>query len=328
MPAVNVSKDALTNVKAALKDYQIDISGFSAKAEQQLSDISKSAEREMKIITNRIEDTIKKINQCKAEINRLDETIDQATNEKARAEQRLAVAQSELITKQDEAAFLRKRIQELAVELEEKPAVADGGSSGLRNIMDAGASGAASPSPLWEPALDILSLATRGGVRGIPPGADGNVAPVAQATWNMGVAGSEELMRGTIRQHGSNAGVELERKQYIAQQIEQMRSRLSQVEAEIRRLQNEISELKERISQLQRTIDVARSEKAKKEDELRIAERLLDRLQNKHERMKSALSKLNDSMNTMLSASKSFETRAVSNTEKSMGGYRQMYYRH
>ena len=116
-----------------------------------------------------------------------------------------------------------------------------------------------------------------------------------------------------------SAGAEGEARKNIQVQISQLRSQLSQVESDVRHSQNEMSELKERISQLQQKSSKARDEKSKCEDELRTAERLLDRLRNKHERMTTALAKLNDNMNTMLSASKSFETRAVSKTEQSVG---------
>ena len=78
--------------------------------------------------------------------------------------------------------------------------------------------------------------------------------------------------------------------------------------------------IKERIVQLTQEIQKATDEKTKKEDELNTAKRRLDRLQNKEERMRAALARINDNMNALLSASKSFETRAVSKTEKSIGG--------
>ena len=110
-----------------------------------------------------------------------------------------------------------------------------------------------------------------------------------------------------------------EMKAAIQATINELRRKLSEVEAEIRRLKDQISALRERISQLQQKIHEARAEKAKKEDELRTTQGLLNRLRDKQERMKTAHAKLKDDMNVMLAASKSFETRAVSETEQNMG---------
>ena len=115
------------------------------------------------------------------------------------------------------------------------------------------------------------------------------------------------------------ANAEGEAKQSIQIQISQLRNQSCQVESEIRALQNKIHELKNQTSQLQQKIYSTQAEKAKKEDELCITERFLDRLQNKQERMNVALAKLDDNIKTMLSASKSFETQTVSQTEQNMG---------
>ena len=48
-------------------------------------------------------------------------------------------------------------------------------------------------------------------------------------------------------------------------------------------------------------------------------QRSRDRLINKQERMKTALAKLNENMDVMLSASKLFETRVTSKAEQSVG---------
>ena len=72
-------------------------------------------------------------------------------------------------------------------------------TSALKNILNAGATGAASPSA----AAQIAASAT-------PPGAESAVAQALQAGVNMTVAGSKELMAGTIRQHGRSPSAVLQ----------------------------------------------------------------------------------------------------------------------
>ena len=67
-------------------------------------------------------------------------------------------------------------------------------TSALKNILNAGAVGAASPSE----AAQIAAAASRH----TPPGAESTAAQVLQAGVNMAVVGSKEFMEGTIRQHG------------------------------------------------------------------------------------------------------------------------------
>ena len=71
--------------------------------------------------------------------------------------------------------------------------------SALSNILTAGAAGVTSPS----------YVANAAAFRA-PPGAKEPLAQAIQATVNMGVVASEELMRGTIRQHGRSPASELE----------------------------------------------------------------------------------------------------------------------
>jgi hypothetical protein len=71
--------------------------------------------------------------------------------------------------------------------------------SALGNIINAGAAGMASPSA----AAQIAGAMSR-------PGTEGVVAQGAQAAWNMGVAGSREMMAGTIRQHGRSPSAVLQ----------------------------------------------------------------------------------------------------------------------
>ncbi|MCL2295364.1 MAG: hypothetical protein FWC36_10980 [Spirochaetes bacterium] len=115
------------------------------------------------------------------------------------------------------------------------------------------------------------------------------------------------------------ARAEGEVKEKIQKQIDDRRNQLYQTESEIRSSENELFKLKECGLQLQQKVHVIQAEKAKKEDELRTTERFLDRLRNKQERMNASLAKMNDNINTMLSASKSFETQAVSGTEQNVG---------
>ncbi|MDR0219944.1 MAG: hypothetical protein LBI54_00885 [Lachnospiraceae bacterium] len=232
MPGVSVSIDALTRVKAALNDYQIDISGFSQRIEQQSADIMKSAEREMQKIAQQIEETRSAIWQLKEKIIRLEEDIKRMGNDIKATERKIEATENRIGAKQKEADCIREQIAEL-----ERAAANAQGEAAVR----------------------------------------------------------------------------------IREQLSELRELLAQVEAEIRGLRNELSDLKARITQLQQGIRDARSERVKAEDKLHAAERVLDRRQNKHERMKATVIKLNDQMEAILSASKSFETRATSKAEESAG---------
>jgi hypothetical protein len=75
-------------------------------------------------------------------------------------------------------------------------------TSALKNILNAGAIGAASPSK----AAQIAASASRH----TPPGAESTVAQVLQAGVNMAVVGSKEFMEGTIRQHGRSPSAVLQ----------------------------------------------------------------------------------------------------------------------
>ena len=91
---------------------------------------------------------------------------------------------------------------------------------------------------------------------------------------------------------------------------------LSEVESEITQLHQNINDLKRLLSEIAQKLPELKAEKAKAEDVLKNEQRRLGVLKNKEERMKSALGKLNDNMNTLLSASKSFEAKAISQTAK------------
>jgi peptidoglycan hydrolase CwlO-like protein len=75
MSEITVSKDALVKVKAALRDYQNDISSFTAKMKRQSSAISESAEFEMLKIDKQIESTENEIGLFKAKIDFLEDEI-------------------------------------------------------------------------------------------------------------------------------------------------------------------------------------------------------------------------------------------------------------
>jgi len=75
-------------------------------------------------------------------------------------------------------------------------------TSALKNILNAGAIGAASPSE----AAQIAASASRH----TPPGAESAVAQGLQAGANMAVVGSKEFMEGTIRQHGRSPSAVLQ----------------------------------------------------------------------------------------------------------------------
>ena len=82
--------------------------------------------------------------------------------------------------------------------------------SALSNILNAGTSGATSPSEFAQ----VVASHHK-----VPSGAESVVAQGLQASWNMGVTGSEEFMKATIRQHGRSAGAVLQDMQ-IRQAIE------------------------------------------------------------------------------------------------------------
>ena len=67
-------------------------------------------------------------------------------------------------------------------------------TSALKNILNAGATGATSPSA----AAQIVASVSRH----TPPGTESVVAQGLQAVVNMTVAGSREFMAGVVRQHG------------------------------------------------------------------------------------------------------------------------------
>jgi len=75
-------------------------------------------------------------------------------------------------------------------------------TSALKNILNAGAVGAASPSE----AAQIVASASRH----TPPGAESTAAQVLQAGVNMAVVGSYEFMAATIRQHGRSPSAVLQ----------------------------------------------------------------------------------------------------------------------
>ena len=52
---------------------------------------------------------------------------------------------------------------------------------------------------------------------------------------------------------------------------------------------------------------------------MRFEELRLRKLKNKEERMKTALGRVKDNLNTLLSSSKSFETKSMSKTEANIG---------
>jgi len=75
-------------------------------------------------------------------------------------------------------------------------------SSALKNIVNAGAEGASSPSIAVQVAASAF--------KHTPPGAESVVAQGLQAGLNMAVAGSKEFMAGTIKQYGRSPSVVLQ----------------------------------------------------------------------------------------------------------------------
>ena len=81
-------------------------------------------------------------------------------------------------------------------------------SSARSRIITAGADGLQSPSVLAQGVAEARA----------PAGAEDAYAQGLQATWNMGVQGSNEYMDATIRQHGASPSAELNNMQ-IQQEI-------------------------------------------------------------------------------------------------------------
>jgi len=75
-------------------------------------------------------------------------------------------------------------------------------TSALKNILTAGATGAASPST----AAQIAASASRH----TPPGAESALAQGVQAGVNMTVEGTKELMSAAVRQHGRSPSAVLQ----------------------------------------------------------------------------------------------------------------------
>ena len=229
MSEASVSIDALLKVKAGLKDYDADISGFSARIRQVASDVVKSAAYEMQKIARQIKDGQNEIHRLKTVIRSLSETKSRMVSEQQTAEQKLEVTQKQLTSTQETAVSLERQIAE-----QERAA--------------------------------------------------------ARLT-------GEELQKAN-------------------ETIRRLRSQLAQTRSEIGRLSEETQRLQEQISQSRRQIHDAEVEKAKAEEDLRNAERLLAKLQDKEERMKGAQVRMNGDMDALLTASKSFEIFAVSETER------------
>jgi chromosome segregation ATPase len=121
MIVVNVSKDALLNVKSALGDYQLDISGLIMRFEQYATDISASVELEMQKIANKVAGAIARINQWKAKIEQLEAKIKQEEVQLKTSEQKSKAAREQLAVCEAEAVCIRKQISEIvssAAELE------------------------------------------------------------------------------------------------------------------------------------------------------------------------------------------------------------------
>ena len=324
---VNVSRDALKKVSVALKDYRTDIAGFSKKIEDLSADVSKSADSEMKRIAKQIEDAENEVKRLDAKVKQLAETIDRKSNEERTAKQDLNVKKTQLAEAQREADLLVEQIARLEAMYAEaerrRDAEAQNDPSTLSQTAHAFGAGFNSPGGRAQAtALGATALSPflPGGRRSPPRDAEGvdTLAGIIQGTANAApvlARGSLESVGRTIR-HSRSLATELENKP----DLHQLLRRLDQVKSEIEHLQDEILGLDKRISQLRQEIDEVRVEKGQKENELTAAKKRLGKLEAKRENMKMALAKLNDNMNTMLSASKSFETKAASETDKSTSG--------
>jgi len=110
----------------------------------------------------------------------------------------------------------------------------------------------------------------------------------------------------------SAARAEGEVKEGILRQIRKLQGQLSEVKSKIVHLQDQIPVLTGRILRLQRETEEVKTKKARKERDLCEVEVLLNRLQDKQERMRVALVKMNANMDVLLSAAGSFEMRTAS----------------
>jgi len=329
MSQVNVSKEALTKVRMALSDYYTDLSGFSAKVGQLSADISESTMSEMKKIEQKIEGKINEIKQHESAIEQLVETINRTTHEKKSAEQEIETKKDLVAKKQGDGVLLAEQIEELEKKNAEAERQRDAEAalepSTARQTIDAARTGYDRPPSKLAVFLSFLSIlrdiaqAFRG--KSPPPDDVGSFesrARTIQAVLDSipaATQGALESIERNIR-HSRSLAEELESRPATHQSLRQ----LQDIASEMKQLQNEISALNKRIAQLQQKIDETYIDKKKKEEERDAAKKLLGKMQDKQEGMKTALAKLNDDMNTLLTASKSFETQAGAKTKESMGG--------
>ena len=315
MANTRVSTDALFKVKSALQDYQLDISGLNSKINKQISEIFQVSNVEIQKITKQIDITTSKINQLQGQIKQLEETINNLNAEIKSAEKKLAKAQDQLHIKQNDVTSLKEKIAQIIYdEIERMNAerYSDDGSTSYQRISHSYAQESASPSSITQMADGMINSVIQRVGGGLSPDIRfENVGAMLYAT-------SEEFVRTIIREYGYSPGALLQRLKYHPN-FNYLMDKLDETETQIKLLQKEISDLQKLIPELQKKRDEAQSEKTKKEDELHFEERLLDRLKSKHERMKTALSKMKDELNILQAASKSFQSKAESQTGQNIG---------
>jgi len=326
MTNVVVSTEALEKTRAALREYQVDILDFAAKAKRQEESISESADFQTKKINKEVEETAEKIKQLEAEIKRLEAEINQMTQERISAEQRFKAAQAELARKIEKAATLKRQIEELKR--------SDPSTLSLMITATANAS-TEQPGPMAQLIGELLP-----GNTGDYPGGPASDArdQFIHIAINAAQPAMQRMMQMSDRlgpprppysfpgrdgepvfiRSATEATDETSEK--IRMQISQLQRQLSQVKSEIRDLEKEVSELEKRIPKLRLEIHRTETTKTNREENLREEKGRLDRRQHKQQMMKSALERLRENMNSLLTAAKSFETQAVSETEKSVGG--------
>lgn len=101
--------------------------------------------------------------------------------------------------------------------------------------------------------------------------------------------------------------------------INELERQISSCEMERRRLENEVSEAYKRKSDLSYIISSAKSEKAKKEEELSVQKNRCYKLKDKLERLSMSYSRVEGDLYSYVSATRRFENNASERTQRNTG---------
>jgi len=310
MSEVAVSKDALVKVKTALRDYQTDLSSFTAKMKRQSSAISESAEFEILKIDKQIEGTENEIDLIKAQIDFLDDEIKKRTHEKKSSEK--------------EAAALKTKIADL--ERYDKPTLKSKIKAMLGGMMYRSNESLTQPVRAGAQATTIIASTMRDIVRGSPgPPPDENTGRILQTFIDAVLNPIVQRLRSARQRRQEQSQQSSHSTDDNARELEQdisdgANEAQAKFQAEINQLRSQLSPVESKVERLQNEIDEARTEKEKMEERQKEEKVYLRKLEDKRGRLKRAQAKLKKNMLEMLTAAESFEARAVSETEKSVGG--------